>query len=72
MSPDNIEYYFIKIQNELTSECMGILIHSRIIKPINIVDNVPTGEIKSGCKFIIPSKYIPTTYLTNDHNIGPI
>ena len=72
MSPNNTKYCYIKLPNEHTPEYIEKSIQIKIIDPLHIVKEVPTGNIKSEYALIFPKRHNPPTSPTRDLNISPV
>ena len=72
ISPNNTKHYYICLPNKYTPECILKLAEIRIIKHVNLIEGVPSGNFETDHDFLKPTRHIPPTNPIDGHNMSPV
>eukprot|EP00957_Ditylum_brightwellii_P002847 218909-Ditylum_brightwellii.AAC.1 len=72
VSKDNIKHIFKMLPNELSKECLEMLICIGIVGPVKVTESGYGISFTSKMKFFHPRRHIPPTNPTTGMNISPV
>ena len=72
MSPDNTKHCYISLPNEYTPEYILKLAEIGMIRHVNLIDGIPSGDFETDHDLLKSTRHIPPTNPTHDRNMSPV